>query len=258
MNDARIVVRPLRFTDDVEAMGAFLEALGLRTRIQSEGGRWADLVAGAGMVALHDAKSSDTGGQPGQTRLSFEAANLDPLAKALHDAGFADATTWDESYGRVLSVTDPLGDQVWVDEYNDDSYGFKASDPPRDSRLSVLPVRFADPVGPVGPFLEAMGLPPRAEGSNEHWRVWGGHAGLVALHTPAADDGILDGPAAVRLSFETGEPLEEVAQRLDAAGYADADVRPESFRAALYVSDPDGQQVVVHHRRGRRVAPAQP
>jgi hypothetical protein len=247
MNDARIVVRPLRFTDDGQAMRAFLEALGLRTRIESERGGWADLVAGAGMVALHDANSSDTGGRPGETRLSFEAANLDPLAKTLQDAGFTDATTWDESYGRVLSVTDPLGDQVWVDEYNDDGYGFKASDPPRDFRLSVLPVRFADPAGPVGSFLEALGLEPRAEGSNQHWRVWGGHAGLVALHTPSADNGILPGPAAVRLSFETGEPLREVAQRLVAAGYADADVRPESFGAALHVSDPDGQQVVVHH-----------
>jgi hypothetical protein len=247
MNDARIIVRPLRFTADVDAMRAFLEALGLRTRIESERGGWADLVAGAGMVALHDAKSSDTGGQPGETRLSFEAADLDPLAKALQGAGFSDATVWDESYGRVLSVTDPLGDQVWVDEYNDDTYGFRANDPPRDPRLSVLPVRFADPAGPVGPFLEALGLQPRSVGNNEHWRVWEGHAGLVALHTPSADNGIVDGPAAVRLSFETAEPLEEVAQRLDAAGSADADVRPESFGAALYVSGPDGQQVVVHH-----------
>ncbi len=33
-----IVVRPVRFTEQIEAMQAFLETLGLRPRIESEGG----------------------------------------------------------------------------------------------------------------------------------------------------------------------------------------------------------------------------
>ena len=56
MND--VVIRPLRFTADVEAMRAFLETLGLRSRIESERGGWVDMLAGRGMVALHDAASS--------------------------------------------------------------------------------------------------------------------------------------------------------------------------------------------------------
>ena len=63
-----IVVRPLRFSADVPAMRAFLETLGLRSRIESERGGWVDMVAGRGMVALHDAASSSTGAKARDTR----------------------------------------------------------------------------------------------------------------------------------------------------------------------------------------------
>jgi hypothetical protein len=43
-----VVIRPLRFSDDVPAMRAFLETLGLRSRIESERGGWVDMVAGRG------------------------------------------------------------------------------------------------------------------------------------------------------------------------------------------------------------------
>jgi len=39
-----IVVRPVRFTDNIEPMQAFLELIGLRPRIESVGGGWVDLV----------------------------------------------------------------------------------------------------------------------------------------------------------------------------------------------------------------------
>jgi hypothetical protein len=69
---SEIVVRPLRFTDNVQAMRAFLGTLGLRSRIEAERGGWVDMVAGRGMVALHAAASS-TGAKAGDTSLSFEA-----------------------------------------------------------------------------------------------------------------------------------------------------------------------------------------
>ena len=64
---------------DVEAMRAFLETLGLQARIESERGGWAVLLAGRGAVSLHDAATSGTGGQPGQTGLTFEAEDIDEL-----------------------------------------------------------------------------------------------------------------------------------------------------------------------------------
>ena len=240
------MVRPLRFAGDTRAMRSYLEVIGMQPRMESDSGGWVDMVAGAGMVALHSAETSDTGGQPGETRLSFETADLALVADRLRAAGYEDATIWDESYGRVLSVTDPLGDQLWIDGYDGDSYGFRVHEPKRDLRLSVMPVKFAEPSRPVGAFLEALGLAPRQQGASEHWRVWGGHTGLVALHTPPVDHALLGGRAAVQLTFETAEPLEQVADRLRRGGH-DAKVNQEVFGAALYVQDPDGQEVVVHH-----------
>ena len=78
-----IVVRPVRFTNDVARMQAFLEAVGLRPRIEARGGGWVDLIADSGMVALHDAATSAIGAKPGQTCLSFEANDLDQLADAV-------------------------------------------------------------------------------------------------------------------------------------------------------------------------------
>ena len=245
MNEELVVVRPLRFTDDVAAMRAFLQTVGLRPRIEAERGGWVDVVAGAGMVALHSAEISDTGGRPGETRLSFESADLDAVADRLRSAGYDDATIWDESYGRVLSVTDPLGDPIWVDGYDGDNYGFRLHDPERVPGLSVMPIRYTDPAGPMGGFLAALGLQAREEGASAHWWVFGGHTGLVALHTPSPDGPILPGRGAVQLTFETAEPLTEVERRLRDRGYA-ADVRPEISGEALYVRDPDDQEVVIH------------
>jgi hypothetical protein len=226
------VVRPLRFTDDVAAMRDFLGLLGLAPRVESRRGGWVDLVAGAGMVALHDAAGSATGGRPGQTNLSFEGADLDALAARLSDAGWDDATIWDEAYGRVLSVTDPAGERLWVDGYNDDDYGYAVHRPERDGRWSVMPVRSTSVVQEYVRFLGCFGLDPYADRSAP---VVGGHVGMVRLDP---------GPATVRLGLATTEPLAEVAERLRVAGHADAAVTD----SVLTVTDPDGQVVVVHPR----------
>ena len=106
----QVVLRPLRFTADVPAMRRFLETLGLKSRVESEHGGWVDMVAGRGMVALHDSASSATGAKPGETGLSFEADDIEELKERLQAAGYDDATVWDEAYGRVLSVTAPVDD----------------------------------------------------------------------------------------------------------------------------------------------------
>jgi len=121
----QVVLRPLRFTADVPAMRRFLETLGLKSRVESEHGGWVDMVAGRGMVALHDSASSATGAKSGETGLSFEADDIEELKERLQAAGYQDATVWDEAYGRVLSVTAPVDAVIWVDQRNDDLYGYK-------------------------------------------------------------------------------------------------------------------------------------
>ncbi len=90
-------------------MREFLELLGLAVHIESEGGGWVDLATGGGRVTLHSATGGDTGGLPGQTRLSFEVDDVEILAVRLIAGGFEDATAFDEAYGRALTVTTRSG-----------------------------------------------------------------------------------------------------------------------------------------------------
>jgi len=243
-----IVVRPVRFTDNIEPMRAFLELIGLRPRIESVGGGWIDLVADGGMVALHSAAGSDSGGVQGQTRLSFEADDLDALARALTDAAIPGVTVYDEAYGRVLTFTDPLGDRIAIDERMTDLYGYRALPGDKPAGPKVMPVRFCDPAGPYGHLLQALGLQPLGE-INEYYVNFAaadGEHGLVGLHHVFAGElPITAGEGSVQLTFESAEPLAQLAVRLEGAGFA-PQLHSEDIGSLLAVTDPDGQPVQVH------------
>ena len=244
---SRIVVRPVRFTDDVAAMRAFLQLLGLRPTIASDNGTWVEMSSGGGVVGVHDASGSDTGGTPGATRLSFESDDLDGLATSLRTAGFGEVTIHDEAYGRVLQVVDPLGDVIAIDGRMDDMYGYRLLDVPGESaHPSVLPVRFTVPTGPYGGFLEALGL-TRVDDPNDYYMRYaassGGSVGLHYVYSKTLP--IVAGPGAVHLTFASAEPMDDIAARLRAAGF-DPTVTVEEFGAMLSVTDPDGQEVQVH------------
>jgi hypothetical protein len=215
MND--VVIRTLRFTNEVQAMRAFLETLGLRSRIESESGTWIDMVAGRGMIALHDAARSDTGGEPGQTRLTFEADDIDELLERLIAAGFEDASIFDEAFGRVLTAKGPDGAGLWIDERPKDLYGYKLHDAHPDTRWSVTPV---------------LGVSDQA-GWERLLDTLGGDNPELARLRPA-------GGLEVQIELTTTESLDEVARRLAATGY-----RAEMVDGGLSVIDPDGQIVRV-------------
>jgi hypothetical protein len=209
-----VVVRPLRFTDQVAQMRAFLETLGLRSRLESESGGWVDMLAGRGMVALHSAASSSTGGQQGQTRLSFEAADIDRLKDALESAGYDDVAIWDEAYGRVLRVSGPAGENLWIDERNDDLYGYKLGSGRPDQRVTLTPLLDAASQTGWQKLLTVLGL-----------------TDTFRFGSPGDE---------VRLEFTTTEPLDDVLERLTAAGH-----KVTRVDATLEITDPDGQAVVV-------------
>jgi hypothetical protein len=204
-----MTLRPVRFTDNLDAMRAFLEEIGLRPRIESIRGGWVDMVAGSGMAALHGAASSASGGRPGETRLSYEAEDVDALAEHLKAGGYDDATVWDEAYGRVLSVTAPDGGRVWVDERSRDLYGYREHQAQADPRITVAPVVYSDEPDAWQRFASVIG-------------------GTGIIVRPAAQNpGIIAGPAAVQLGFRiagqtgTGTGADEV------------------------LTDPDGQPVLI-------------
>ncbi|WP_405058021.1 VOC family protein [Kribbella sp. NBC_01505] len=209
-----VVVRPLRFTDRVAEMRALLESLGLKARIESPGGGWVDMLAGSGMVALHSAATSSTGGKPGQTRLSFEAEDIDRLKEVLESAGYPDVAIWDEAYGRVLRVTGPGGEDLWIDERSDDLYGYKLNDARPDGRVLLTPLLDAANQAAWQELLAKLGV-----------------AEVFRFGTPGDE---------VRLEFTTTEALEDVQARLVASGH-----QVTLVGDSLEIVDPDGQAVVV-------------
>ncbi len=246
-----IVVQPIRFTDQIARMRAFLELIGLRPWISGDGGGWVDMAAGGGRIALHDAASSDTGALPGQTSLSFEAEDVTALARQLTDAGVPAVTVYDEAYGRVLTCQDPIGDTIAVNERMNDFYGYQLHGPSGVSaRLRVTPIRFTDPAGPYASFLAALGLRPAGEPNPYYLNFLAdaGAQGQVGLHYVASHTlPVAGGPgsAAVQLNFESAEPLDQLAARLTGAGFP-AEIVTEEFGSSLVVTDPDGQQVQAH------------
>jgi hypothetical protein len=244
-----LVVRPVRFTDNVQQMREFLEAVGLRPRVESETGGWVDMVAGGGMLALHSARDSVRQAPSGLTTLSFEADDVDVVADRLRKAEVPDVVVYDEAYGRVLGCRDPLGDEIAVDERSDDPYGYRVHQPDGlYPGLRVMPVVFTDPLGSYSGFLEALGLQRRGA-PDTHFTLYAmseGRHGLVGLHPVPEDRGVLLAEAGVvHLSFETSEPLDAIAGRLTDAGFAPS-IRTEPFGDVLSVDDADGQHVEIH------------
>jgi hypothetical protein len=250
-----LVVRPVRFTDNVEPMRRFLEALGLRPRVEAAAGGWVDMVADAGMVALHSARDSQSGAPSGFTSLSFEADDIDILAKRLRDADVPDVVVYDESYGRVLSCRDPLGDELQIDERSEDLYGYRLHQPVDVAPgLRVMPLRLTDPQGPYGDFLAVLGCSPRGP-VTEHFGAYSlgdPGQGLVGLHPPmdpaqvGATESQLGRWGAAYLSFETSEPLSQVAERLSRSGFSADVAHRMDVGQVLSVVDADGLRIEVH------------
>ncbi len=251
-----LVVRPVRFTDNVEQMRRLLEALGLRPRVEAEGGGWVDMVAGGGMVALHSAENSERQAPSGFTTLSFEADDIDVAGEDGSRRPVC-PRSWCTTSPMVGCSTcrDPLGHQIAVDERSSDPYGYRVHEPTGvRPGWRVMAVRFADPLGPYGGFLAALGLVARGE-PDAHFTAYAldsGDHGLVGLHPPTERQ-LPDGsrpmtaePGAVALSFETAEDLREVADRLAAAGF-EPQIRTEVFGSVLATVDADGQDVEIHH-----------
>lgn len=242
-----LVVRPVRFTDDVEPARRFYTALGLAPRLESVRGGWVDLVGASGMLALHSAADSARGAPSGLTSLSFEADDIEAVADRLRAGGVLDVVVYDEAYGRVLTFRDPLGAPIAVDEAQDDLYGYRPVEPatPADG-LTVVAVCFTALDGPYAAFLRTLGLELRGNAAYVAAYEPGAGHGQVLLHPPAPGmPPLAEESGAVRLSFESTEPASRIADRLAAAGFAST-FPPAEEVAILRAIDPDGLEVEVY------------
>lgn len=247
-----VLVRPIRFSNDVSAMATFLEAMGLTASVTSDQGGWATLQARTGGVSLHSAASSDTGGKPGQTSLCFDADDLEGLTGQLQEAGYSGPdgeplVVNDQAYGRDLAVVVD-GQRLTINGVMDDLYGYRSTGAePGTGDLDVCPIRFVADQTQDRRLLEALGLSVRGEATPEFTLLaLPGAGGAVGLHHPYTDDlPIVPGPFAVQLTFETTTPLSQIVDRAKAAG-APATLNASEFGDFVTITDPDGQEIQVH------------
>lgn len=252
MTTPTFAVNPYRFSADPAAMIAFLETLGLRKAVTSEGEWFGLLRAGAGWVAVHPVSSSQTSAGPGETQLVLLTERAADAAAALEARG-VHATVWDESYGQHAGVIDPAGGGVWINEHQADLYGYVGHDAAADPRLSVTMVRSSADRDADRAFFAGFGF-ESDPGANEWWEALRASptSGVIGLHAPmpgerassSAPSPFAERTSVARLGFETTEDLDELAARLTASGHHAAVVAGDA--RAVHVIDPDGCELEIH------------
>lgn len=256
--DPGFTVFPLRFTRDPQALIAFLRTLGMAPAITAGDDGFGDLVAGAGRVMVHAVHSAESGAAHGDTDLCLAVPDADRAARDLAEAEIA-VTVWDESYGRQGRIDGPAGEGVSLNEHQSDLYGYQGHDPSgADPRLSVTAVLMSDDFARDSAWCARLGFVARAtdDAGGTGWlELHGpGRTGTIGLHRPVPGarrtrpTGEEFGDCLqVLLSFSTTEPLEALAERLEAAGHPARLAEQDGVRS-LRVTDPDGLTVEIHPR----------
>ncbi len=117
-----ISTAPIRFTENIEELRKFFEILGFKTHMVSERPGWVEMRGDVGSINLHGAEREESS-------VGFETDEpLETLQTRLHRAGFNDAHIVDAAWGRTLTVTDPQGQSVWINERMRDTYGYRGVD----------------------------------------------------------------------------------------------------------------------------------
>ncbi len=113
--------------------------------------------------------------------------------------------------------------------------------------IRLSPMRFVRDVPASIRFYTALGFEVDVVGRVGGWAELRVPSAQLGLHVagevaPHVDD---RGRACCVLNVDTDEPLEEVRERMRAAGYAADDILDENFGRIFYLRDPDGMLVGV-------------
>lgn len=222
-----ITVRPIYYTHHLAQWQALASALGLK---KLSGPEEADAeFGGDGHLALR-------GVEPGSAReasveLGFFTDRLTECESHLTAMGYEVETTHHiEGTGTTLSLVDSPVAITITQKMTRHSAG----------RLSMCPIFYTDDFAPLSNVFTALGLQLRIASNRGVWTdfaAFGG--GLVALHQPGGTS------HRIELAMEYHEQLEELAERLQQAGFAPAIV-DEAYNRTLRVPTPDGWTMSVN------------
>jgi len=110
--------------------------------------------------------------------------------------------------------------------------------------MRVTPIYFTSDPERMRRFCEVLGLSTYLRADRGGWVEMRGSGGFVGLHEATAERAGQSG-----LGFETDEPLEDLRDRLVAAGFDDAHIIDEAWGRVLWVDDPDGHGLWVQEAR---------
>jgi hypothetical protein len=217
-----ITVQPIHNTSDPDDWHRFAETIGFRAAFPPAAS-WSEFDAG-GILAIHQVLADDP--LDGTTDVHLLVTDLDSVEGAAIAAGATvDATTL-ENVGRMLTVTS--GElRLTVSSGSRSTSG----DP------SVLPIHYVRDLAEPDRLYRALGLHPRIAAVDGVWADYEGDGGgLAALH---------HGEPHTELSFEYAGDLDDLAFRLDAAGYA-AEIVDEAYNRTLRVTGPGGRELWIN------------
>lgn len=107
--------------------------------------------------------------------------------------------------------------------------------------MRILPIRYSADVDASVRFYEALGLARDTASRPGVWVELATAGGQLAIHRAEAEQ-----PGSCELALAADEPLEAVAKRLTAAGFAGGHILDENFGRSLRVTDPDGTVVQIN------------
>src|SRR5579863_2009824 len=112
------------------------------------------------------------------------------------------------------------------------------SAPEHEPGVKVRGIHFVPSMEEGLRFYQALGLRPGPVARTGHWAELAGAGGELAIHdASSASDGA--GREGTLMTFVSGDPLEQVAHRLAAAGFApDGAIVDQEWGRTLYVRGP--------------------
>lgn len=114
-------VTPIRFVRNIELANRFYSTLGLFENAAATSGTWADMRGDGGQLGLHIAEADTSHAEAGAVALQFTTdEKLEFAAKRLKDAGYKPSDIMDETFGRYITVQDPDGYLIQVNEVDEE------------------------------------------------------------------------------------------------------------------------------------------